>query len=105
VQKPSSIKRENIRGGSICEYAVEAPRGVLYGRFKLGDDGRIQECTLITPTAQNLASMEDTATGLLRNRRVDEGAVDVAKSIVVAYDPCISCSVHALRVEFLRINP
>jgi len=105
VQIPSSIKQENIRGGSICEYAVEAPRGVLYGRFKLGDDGRIQECTLITPTAQNLASMEDTATQLLRNKRIDGKAVDVAKSIAVAYDPCISCSVHALGVKFLRINP
>jgi sulfhydrogenase subunit alpha len=105
VQIPSSIKQVNTRGGSICEYAVEAPRGVLYVRFKLGDDGRIQECTLITPTAQNLASMEDTATRALRNKRIDEGAVDVAKSIAVAYDPCISCSVHALRVKFLRINP
>jgi coenzyme F420-reducing hydrogenase alpha subunit len=95
----------NTRGGSICEYAVEAPRGVLYGRFKLGDNGRIQECTLITPTAQNLASMEDTATRALRNKRINGKAVDIAKYIAVAYDPCISCSVHAIRVEFLRINP
>lgn len=105
VQIPSSIKQVNTRGGSICEYAVEAPRGVLYGRFKLGDDGRIQECTLVTPTAQNLASMEDTATRALRNKRINGKAVDVAKYIAVAYDPCISCSVHALRVEFLSINP
>jgi len=89
---------------NICEYVVEAPRGVLYHRYVLGGDGRVIECDIVTPTAQNLAVMEDIATQLTRGRRISDEIVATAKSVAIAFDPCISCSVHTLPVKVISIG-
>ena len=89
---------------NVCEYAVEAPRGVLYHRYVLGKDCKIVECDIVTPTAQNLAVMEDIATQLTRGKRALEETIAIAKSVAIAFDPCISCSVHTLPVKVFNFN-
>ena len=86
----------------VCEYAVEAPRGVLYHKYEIGEDGRVQNCVIITPTAQNLAAMEDIATQIARGKPLSNDTVIVAKNTAVALDPCISCAVHTLPVKLIR---
>jgi coenzyme F420-reducing hydrogenase alpha subunit len=85
-----------------CFYAVEAPRGILYHKYVLDENGRVRECRIITPTAQNLAAMEDIATRLTRGEPVSESTFKIAKSIAVAFDPCISCSVHAVPIRVVK---
>ena len=84
--------------------AIEAPRGTLFHEYELDGDGTVTAANVVTPTAQNLANIECD----LRNsgdRLQMEGAVPDAKlkrgfeMIARAYDPCISCSVHVVRVN------
>jgi coenzyme F420-reducing hydrogenase alpha subunit len=102
--RPRAIVEGVVEEPATCEYAVEAPRGVLYGRFVVGRGLKLLSCDLVTPTAQNLAAMGDIATEILRGKPLSEEAVRLAKSVAVAFDPCISCSVHALRVRIVRLR-
>ncbi|RMF46378.1 MAG: Ni/Fe hydrogenase subunit alpha [Deltaproteobacteria bacterium] len=81
---------------------IEAPRGLLFHAYDYGDDGRIRAADCIIPTAQNLASIE--ADLRLRVPQVlDLGREDLTRQceqLIRAYDPCISCSTHLLRVDF-----
>lgn len=83
---------------ATCIAAVEAPRGILYHRFVVDNQLRVLECNIITPTAQNLASMEELSLELLNRKfsgEVDEAiARKYVEEVVRAFDPCISCSVH-----------
>ena len=86
-------------GKATCVAAVEAPRGVLYHRFTIDNQLRVLECNIITPTAQNIASMEELSLEFLSRKHRGEIDEETAKKrveeIVRAFDPCISCSVHA----------
>ncbi|MEM4717850.1 MAG: nickel-dependent hydrogenase large subunit [Desulfurococcaceae archaeon] len=82
----------------LCYYAVEAPRGILYGRFRVMRNGEITESNIITPTAQNIASMEEIARRELVGLKHDY-ALKTAMKIAVSFDPCISCSVHKVYIK------
>jgi len=103
--KPTQIRSPtiNVKGEVVCEYAVEAPRGILYHKYVVRD-GRIVSCDIIAPTTQNIAAMNDIATNVLRGKKVDEEVVDIAKKIAVSFDPCISCSVHTLPVKIIHLE-
>jgi len=76
--------------------AVEAPRGGLYHEVCLDKNGIITQANIITPTVQNLTSIEKSAQALLvqtKNRSKKE-LERLLIMLVRAYDPCITCSVH-----------
>jgi len=81
--------------------AVEAPRGILYHRYIVDSNGRVSYANIITPTAQNLASMEkliyDAIT--LHNLTAEEAILKVGAEIIRSFDPCISCSVHSIKIH------
>jgi sulfhydrogenase subunit alpha len=81
--------------------AVEAPRGVLYHDYSFDDNGRITRANVVTPTAQNLANMEkDYRAAAQRLVGEPDGRIMEALELIArAYDPCISCSVHLVRVK------
>ncbi len=79
--------------------AVEAPRGILYHHFAL-KNGFITKADIVTPTEQNLDEMEKslrtTTETLLKDSKKDlEPKLEM---VVRAYDPCISCSAHMVKV-------
>ncbi len=81
--------------------AVEAPRGTLYHDYAFDEGGAIVNANVITPTAQNLANMEKdyrVAAGRLV-REDDDRIRETLEVIARAYDPCISCSVHLVRLS------
>ncbi len=80
--------------------AVEAPRGLLYHDYTFNEDGNIMRSNIITPTAQNAANIEKDAKVITENLsdRSDEEVVKALEIMVRAYDPCISCSVHLVRL-------
>jgi coenzyme F420-reducing hydrogenase alpha subunit len=92
-----AVRPERARGP--CVAVTEAPRGVLYHRYLLDSSLRVRSSNIITPTAQNLACMEYLIGGKLYGSSFDGRAIEVAKSLVRAFDPCISCSVHVTAVE------
>ncbi len=90
VIKPSS--KPSLQGIGT----TEAPRGGLYHEVHLDKDKIITYANIITPTVQNLTSIEKSAQALLdqtknRSRKEMERLLVM---LVRAYDPCITCSVH-----------
>jgi coenzyme F420-reducing hydrogenase alpha subunit len=84
--------------------ATEAPRGTLYHEHKIDDDGKITYANYIIPTGQNLANIENDlrslVPGILHKER-DDIIMDI-EMLVRAYDPCISCATHLMKVKFVN---
>ena len=81
---------------------VEAPRGTLYHHYKI-NDGLITDANFVIPTGQNLEDcekyMRNAVYGLLK-RDADDAALRLqCEMIARAYDPCISCSTHMVRIK------
>ncbi len=78
--------------------AIEAPRGILYHAYEIDTSGKILNADIITPTVQNLTSLEEDAETLLRALELDKkeqnACVKELEMLIRAYDPCITCSVH-----------
>ncbi len=77
---------------------TEAPRGVVFHKLEFDDEGRVLHASIITPTSQNLASLEADTRHLVEvliESGLGEDYIrsEIAK-LVRAYDPCLSCSVH-----------
>lgn len=76
--------------------AVEAPRGGLYHEVHLSEDRKVAYANIITPTVQNLTSIEKSAQALLdqKAKGSKEEIKRLINMLVRAYDPCLTCSVH-----------
>ncbi len=76
--------------------AVEVPRGTLYHSYVFDEDGKVVEADVITPTAQNLANVENHFRATIQRCAGDppETLKSKLEMVARAYDPCISCSVH-----------
>ncbi len=76
--------------------AIEAPRGGLYHQVHLDKQGIIKEANIITPTVQNLTSIEKSAQAVLdQAEKLSQKEIErLMVMLVRAYDPCITCSVH-----------
>jgi coenzyme F420-reducing hydrogenase alpha subunit len=78
----------------------EAPRGILYHRYKVGADGLIQFARITPPTAQNYPRMEADLWELAPQviSRPHSEASLACEHLIRSYDPCISCSTHFLKL-------
>jgi coenzyme F420-reducing hydrogenase alpha subunit len=83
----------------------EAPRGLLYHRYRLDADGTILDAKIVPPTSQNqLAIEEDLRAVVGRYADLDDdGLRAVCEQAIRNYDPCISCATHFLRLEVERL--
>lgn len=79
-------------------WATEAPRGLLFHRYEIGEDGRIAAATIVPPTSQNQAAIEaDIATFAPRVLDLPmDAATHSLEQLIRSYDPCISCATHFL---------
>ncbi len=85
--------------------ATEAPRGILWHRYDIGEDGRIRRARIIPPTSQNQAMMESDLRVTLEREgfdRPDDSLRRLSERIVRNYDPCISCATHFLDLTVHR---
>ena len=83
---------------------TEAPRGVLYHRYRLDGEGTILEASIVPPTAQNQGVIEedlrDVATASLD---LDDHALQAScEQSIRNHDPCISCAAHFLKFQLHR---
>lgn len=101
LEKEELVKIEPRESSAVG--AVEAPRGILYHDYSFDENGCITQANVITPTAMNCANVE-------KDFRVTVGRLVVERKenleaplelIARAYDPCISCSAHLIKVKFL----
>ncbi len=86
-------------------WATEAPRGLLFHRYEIGEDGRIAAAAIIPPTSQNQAAIEADVAAFAP--RVMDLPMDAAthrlEQLIRAYDPCISCATHFLDLSIDRV--
>jgi coenzyme F420-reducing hydrogenase alpha subunit len=83
---------------------TEAPRGILYHRYRLADDGRILDAKIVPPTSQNQGMIEADLRSLVEhNLALEHDALTWrCEQAIRNYDPCISCATHFLRLTLER---
>ncbi len=78
----------------------EAPRGTLYHEYKVNEDGILQNVNMIIATGQNNLAMNRTVQQIARqyisDGHLSEGILNRIEHGIRAYDPCLSCSTHAV---------
>ncbi|MBI4815638.1 MAG: Ni/Fe hydrogenase subunit alpha [Deltaproteobacteria bacterium] len=82
--------------------ASEAPRGLLWHRYEIDRDGKIQKAKIVPPTSQNQLAIEEDLWSVARqlSELPEEEARRLAESTIRSYDPCISCATHFLKLHF-----
>jgi sulfhydrogenase subunit alpha len=96
-EEPAKPARLTGEGVGACD----VPRGTLFHNYVIRD-GLVEGANCIIPTGQNLANIEADMHALvprILDRRPEEITLSL-EMLVRAYDPCISCSTHALDVRF-----
>ena len=83
---------------------TEAPRGMLYHRYRLDDQGVILEANIIPPTSQNQKIMEDDLCRVAEKHLDldDDRLTYILEQAIRNYDPCISCATHCLQWKIER---
>lgn len=78
----------------------EAPRGTLFHHYRTDATGKLVNVNLLIATGQNNPSMNrsvlEVARQYVRGDAVQEGMLNRVESTIRCYDPCLSCSTHAL---------
>jgi coenzyme F420-reducing hydrogenase alpha subunit len=102
--KPEELAQPTKHGQG--QGAVEVPRGILFHDYGYDKNGMCTGGNCIIPTNQNHANIQLDLEALvprLLAAKKDEKAIELGLEMLVrAYDPCISCSTHYLKVEFKR---
>jgi len=80
----------------------EAPRGILYHRYRLNDDGTVADAKITPPTSQNQSRIEQDLHALVNDRITwsKPKLTHLCEMAIRNYDPCISCSTHFLKVTW-----
>ena len=100
-EKPSVDVHPRAGVGCAC---TEAPRGILYHRYRLDDKGIILDAKIVPPTSQNQKTIENDLRHYVE-KHVDlnqEQLTWQCEQAVRNYDPCISCATHFLKLDVER---
>ena len=78
----------------------EAPRGTLAHHYKVDENGKMTWANLVIATGHNNKAMNEgvlqTAKAYVKNGKFTEGALNRVEAVVRTFDPCLSCSTHAV---------
>ena len=103
-EKPKKYFVETIPKDGIGCGASEAPRGLLYHRYRIDRDGNILNAKITPPTAQNQKMIERDLRNFIPKylSLSDEELTWKCEQAIRNYDPCLSCSVHFLKLTIDR---
>jgi NAD-reducing hydrogenase large subunit len=94
-----------------CDEGVgmaEAPRGTLLHHYKVDRNGLMRWANLIIATGHNNLAMnqgvKQAATYFVRDGKLSDGALNRVEAVIRTFDPCLSCSTHAVGQMPLRIE-
>lgn len=89
----------------VATGCTEAPRGLLWHRYEMDDDGCVVNARIVPPTSQNQGRIEaDLRLSLLSFGldQPDDALRLHCEKVIRNYDPCISCATHFLRMKVER---
>jgi len=79
---------------------AEAPRGTLIHHYTIDDNGLIRSANLIIATGHNNLAMNrgvlQVAQHFIKDTHITDGMLNRMEAVIRAFDPCLSCSTHAL---------
>jgi NAD-reducing hydrogenase large subunit len=79
---------------------IEAPRGTLLHHYIAKPSGQLERVNLIVSTGHNnwamSKSVDSVAKTYVKGPEVQEGMLNRVEAAIRAYDPCLSCSTHAV---------
>lgn len=78
----------------------EAPRGTLFHHYNVNENGMIEKVNMIIATGQNNIAMNRTVEQIARHYikapKIPEAMLNRVEHGIRCYDPCLSCSTHAV---------
>lgn len=119
-EKPVLAKPQSSVGTAV----IEAPRGLLFHEYEINSDGRVEKAKIVVPTGLNQILIEQSLKSYLadKSRTFQRGVRQQAagysgkvrdkltlprekialeaEKLIRAFDPCISCATHFLRVNW-----
>lgn len=101
-EKPAVDIHPFAASGYAC---TEAPRGILYHRYRVDEHGTILDAKIVPPTSQNQKTIEQDL-GQFVPKFLGLSEEDLrwqCEQAVRNYDPCISCATHFLRLEIDQV--
>ena len=79
---------------------IEAPRGTLFHQYWVNPNGQLEKVNLIVSTGHNNWAMSEAVDSVaktyVKGPEVQEGMLNRVEAAIRAYDPCLSCSTHAV---------
>lgn len=86
----------------------EAPRGTLFHEYHVTKDGVITAVNLIIATGNNNLAMnagvKQVAQKFIDAKNITDGALNRVEAVIRCFDPCLSCSTHALGIVSSKIE-
>ncbi len=113
MMEDSDITSPHVRATAGVNQSVgigvsEAPRGTLFHEYHVDEDGILTAVNLLIATGQNNLAMNRTVTQIaqhyLHGREIEEGLLNRVEHGIRTFDPCLSCSTHALGQMPLQIQ-
>ncbi len=92
----SQARPNHLHGVGCCE----APRGTLWHEYTVDEHGQVQHANLLIATQQNNGAMQravkTAAQRFVNPTALTEGMLNRVEAAIRCFDPCLSCSTHAL---------
>jgi NAD-reducing hydrogenase large subunit len=99
-------KKYDFKGEGVG--VIEAPRGTLFHHYKANPNGQLERVNLIVSTGHNnwamSKSVDSVAKTYVKGPDVQEGMLNRVEAAIRAYDPCLSCSTHAVGQMPIQID-
>ncbi len=87
---------------------AEAPRGTLIHHYRIDDEGLMTWANLVIATGHNNLAMNrgvlQAAKHFVDGKNLKEGMLNRVEAVIRAFDPCLSCSTHAVGQMALQIE-
>jgi NAD-reducing hydrogenase large subunit len=104
LEDPDILSTDILQTGSVERRegvgVIEAPRGTLWHHYWVNENGQLEKVNLIVATGNNNYAMTKAvdlvAKTYVDGKNVTEGALNRIEAAIRAYDPCLSCSTHAI---------
>jgi len=104
LEDPEAMSQDVLRLGEVVNEegigVVEAPRGTLIHHYWVDEKGTIEKVNLIVSTGHNNWAMnkavEEVAKAFIDGKNLKEGMLNRVEGAIRCYDPCLSCSTHAI---------
>jgi len=103
-EEPDAPSIDVVPRAGVGYGCTEAPRGILYHRYEIDDEGTIRDAKIVPPTSQNQRTIEEDLRGVVERSldMPDEALTIRCEQTIRNYDPCISCATHFLTLDIER---